>query len=201
MDLGIQYGFYVFDVTGVGKIQDVFDVQQVLAGHARFLGIVRTAGTPVLFGFIDSLFIFLYQHDIGMILGNPDQGAVRSMEQLHDDIEDQSIVHSFHLHGHLFQEFLHLCFLLRCHVCNYFQLFFRFASNDPGRSRRFDAVQAVRIGHHHALHVLDDIPADADFHPVRQGSQDFPGPGRGVGNRNGLGTSHGRHQFFLLESG
>lgn len=43
--------------------------------------------------------------------------------------------------------------------------------HDTRRGRRLQSPQPAGIGHHHALYVFDDVPADADVHLLGGGAQ------------------------------
>ena len=60
---------------------------------------------------------------------------------------------------------------------------------------------ASGVGHHHAFHVLDDIAADGQIHPLRQAPQGLPGQGAGVGHGDGLGTAQGGFQLVVEDTG
>ena len=113
------------------------------------------------------------------------------------DVEKKPALCILHLHIGLLQKIMDVLPSRFIHAGNDLQHLVRITGHDSRGSRSPDAFKMPGVGHHHALDVLDDVVAGLDDHPVRLLPQYFPCLGRGIGNGNGLGTTHGRDQFLF----
>ena len=102
-----------------------------------------------------------------------------------------------HLNGAALQEGADLSHLLRGHLGDDLQLTLRLSHRRACGRGGLDPPEPAGIGHHHALDVFQDVPADIDLHPHRHTAQQFPGHRRGIGHRDRLCTPHGGQQLFL----
>ena len=134
-----------------------------------------------------------------MVLGDADPDAVGAGVHRQDDIKDNAVVHRLDVHGHLRQKRAQPGFLLAGHGRDDLEGLVGLASYDAGGGRRFDALQAVGVGHHHTFDVFDDVAADPDLHPVGHGIQHLTRLGGGIGNGDGLGAAHGGDQLFFQD--
>ena len=64
-------------------------------------------------------------------------------------------------------------------------------ANGTKRSRGLNAALVARVGHRHALYVLDYIAAARDLEVLRHGTQCVTGEGSNVGHGDGLGAAQG----------
>ena len=115
----------------------------------------------------------------------------------HDDIEDDPVVNSLHGDGDGCQKRPHGLLLFSADLGDHLQLPFRPARHNARHGGGLNALHTAGVGDDDALHIFDDVVADADLDPVRLLAQHLPGPGGGVGDGDGLGAAHRGDQFFL----
>ena len=132
-----------------------------------------------------------------MIVADAHHSPFLTAVQGHQNVKDDTVIHSFHGNRHGLQKIAHLLLLLAGDLCNDFQSFLCFAGHDTGYRRGFDALHAVGIGNDNTFYVFNNIVADADGDPIRSCAQNFPGLGSGVGNGDGFGAAHGGDQLFF----
>ena len=190
LDLPIQNVLHVGDVHGFREVQDV---PQIQAGAVGKTGLALALHRRIQ----EHLAVALDVDDIRVIVDDPDAGTVLPVENSDHDLKGQTVVDVLHGNGGALQIGAHLGDLLRGHVRDDLQLPGCVAAHDSGYRRRGNALHVVGIGNNHAFHVLDDAAAGTDGHPIGHLAQNLPGLRRAVGQGDGLGAAHGRHQLLL----
>ena len=75
------------------------------------------------------------------------------------------------------------------------------ARHDTRGHGGFNAVHAVGGGDDHGFDVLDDVAAELHLQRLGIGPQGVAEDGGGVGDGDGLGAAHGRHQLLAEDGG
>ena len=70
------------------------------------------------------------------------------------------------------------------------------ASHQTGCDGGGDALQSAGVGYNDAFDVFDQVSADLDGDGIGETAQLAAGHRRTIGQSNGLGAAHGRHQLL-----
>ena len=193
LNLPIQNVLHVGDVHGFRKVQDV---PQIQAGAVGKTGLALALHRRIQ----KHLAVALDVDDIRVIVDDPDAGTVLPMENSNHDLKSQTVVDVLHGNGGALQIGAHLGDFLRGYVRDDLQLPGCVAAHDSGYRRRGNPLHVIGIGNNDAFHVLDDAAAGTDGHPIGHLAQNLPGLRRAVGQGDGLGAAHGRHQLLLQDA-
>ena len=109
--------------------------------------------------------------DVGVVAGDLRPGGVPAAGEKHFYIEDVAVVRLLYGAVQFLQTGGDLLDLRRGHPGEHLQLSLRSACGNARRRRGADAPQPAGIGHHYALHVLDDIGAGPDPGLLRPDAQ------------------------------
>ena len=110
LNLGIQHRADVCRITGVGKVENIRDCQQVPVGQAVLCGIIAAAGR---FAFCrgivqQNVTVFLDKHNVCVIPANAHHRRIRAVIQCHDNIKDKAVVDGLHRNRDFFHKTAHI---------------------------------------------------------------------------------------------
>ena len=112
INLALQHLSYILDVHSPGKIQNVLHIQKAPVRKP----VLRFSGYRLLF---QNLSVFLYQNNIGMVIGDPHSGIGNALIKGNHNIKGDPIVNMLYCNGNLLHKFLHLRSLLAAYTGNY----------------------------------------------------------------------------------
>ena len=143
----------------------------------------------------------LQQDHMGVVPGNAAAGGMPGPLEGDVDVENEAGTGAADGKAGLLQVGGDPPALFRGDVGDDLQLPVRLPGDDARRRRGLQSPQSAGVGDHHALHVFDDVPADADGH-LLGGAAQFPGgPGGGVGHGDRLGAAQGGDQLLVEDGG
>ena len=189
-NLPLEDAAHVVYMHGVRELDDILHVQEAAVGGV----LVHLLDEGQVY---EHLAVALEAYDVRVVAGYLAEGAVGAGFHRDLDVEDPLTLAVADGDGHGGEIGVELLNLLRAERGEHLQLGPGVAGDYAGRGRGLDAPAALRIGHDHALDVLDYAGARAHVHALRPRAEGLGGPGRAVGHGDGLRAAHGGDELLL----
>ena len=156
--------------------------------------------------------------DVGVVVGNLDDRGMAPGRGSHLDVEVGHTLDKRHIAvAGVSEEIGHARTVFIVNALEHLERALGVAAHGTQHGRRLNTVHAARVGHGHALDVLDDIARTGNIHMLGLAAKRLARQRRCIGNGNGLGAAEradklavqdiaksgiangiGRHRYLLL---
>ena len=174
-------------------------VQRHRAGGFDEFGDVPTLDGVLFFGavplFPDNLAVLFNAGHVRVRRADDGRNAVAVQMPRHADEENVGFVRLTHFDGRRLDEFADAIAFFRRNRGEHFKSRFGLRGHEPGDGRGFKSRQTARVRNDHALDVLHDVAGDVKLDALGIAPETLRADGRGVGERDGLGTAHRGQEF------
>ena len=225
-DRAIQLNLTLNGSAGVLNVAVLDKVNDGLNRHGRVGLIRRTLGHHAL-GAGGTLPRRLAAHrntvermarDIGVVIGNLDDRGMAPGRRSHLDVEVGHALDKRHIAVvGVGEELDHACTVFIVNALEHLERALGVAAHGTQHGRGLNTVHTTRVGHGHALDVLDDVARAGNIHMIGFATERLARQRRCIGNGNGLGAAEctdklavqniakrgitdgiGRHRYLLL---
>ena len=210
----------VLNVTVLDKVDDRLNAHRGVGVICRALGhhALRAGGTLPrrLTAYRDT--VERVACDVGVVVGNLDDRGMASGRGSHLDVEVGHTLDKRHIAvAGVGEELGHASTVFIVNALEHLERALSVSAHGTQRSRGFDAMHSARVGHGHALDVLDDVARAGNVHMIGFATERLARQRRCIGNGNGLGAAErtdklavqniakrgitkgiGRHRYLLL---
>ena len=156
--------------------------------------------------------------DIGVVVGNLDDRGMAPGRRSHLDVEVGHTFDKRHIAvAGVGEELGHASTIFVVNALEHLESALSVAAHGTQHGRGFNTVHTARVGHGHALNVLDDVARAGNVHMIGFATERLARQRRCIGNGNGLGAAEcadklavqniakrgiakgiGRHRYLLL---
>ncbi|CDA36370.1 unknown [Collinsella sp. CAG:166] len=220
LNLALNGSAGVLNVTVLDKVDDGLD------RHGRVGAICRALGHDALgAGGTLPRRLAAYRNtvecmarDIGVVVGNLDDRGMASGCSSHLDVEVRHTLDKRHIAVvRISKQLGHAGAIRVIDTLEHLERALGVAAHGAQHGRRFNTVHTARVGHGHALNVLDDVARAGDIHMIGFATERLARQRRCIGNGNRLGAAErtdelavqniakrgitkgiGRHRYLLL---
>ena len=225
-DRAIQHNLTLNGSAGVLNVAALDKIDDGLNRHGRVSAICGTLGHDAL-GAGGTLPRRLATHrntvermarDVGVVVGNLDDRGMAPGRGSHLDVEVGHTLDKRHIAvAGIGEELGHTSTVFIVNALEHLERALGVAAHGTQHGRRFNTVHTARVGHSHALNVLDDVARAGNIHMIGFATERLARQRRCIGNGNGLGASErtdklavqniakrgitkgiGRHRYLLL---
>ena len=210
----------VLNVTVLDKVDDRLNAHRGVGVIRRALGhhALRAGGTLPrrLTAYRDT--VERMACDVGVVVGNLDDRGMASGRGSHLDVEVGHTLDKRHIAvAGVGEELGHASTVFIVNALEHLERALSVSAHGTQHSRGFDAMHSARVGHGHALDVLDDVARAGNVHMIGFATERLARQRRCIGNGNGLGAAErtdklavqniakrgitkgiGRHRYLLL---
>lgn len=128
--------------------------------------------------------------NISVVVGNLDDRGMAPGCSSHLDVEVGHALDKRHIAvAGIGEELGHACTVFVVNALEHLESALGVAAHGTQHGRRLNTVHAARVGHGHALNVLDDIARAGNIHMIRFATERLARQRRRIGNSNGLGAA------------
>ena len=136
--------------------------------------------------------------DISVVIGNLDDRGMAPGRRSHLDVEVGHTLDKRHIAvAGVGEELGHASAVFIVNALEHLERALSVAAHGTQHGRRFNTVHAARVGHGHALDVLDDIARAGNIHMIGFATERLTRQRRCIGNGNGLGTAERADKFAV----
>ena len=220
LNLALNGSAGVLNVTVLDKVDDGLD------RHGRVGAIYRALGHDALgAGGTLPRRLAAYRNtvermarDVGVVVGNLDDCGMASGRGSHLDVEVGHTLDKRHIAvAGVGEKLGHASTVFIVNALEHLERALGVTAHGTQYGRRFNTVHTARVGHGHALNVLDDIARAGNLHMIGFATECLARQRRCIGNGNGLGAAEcadklavqdiaksgitdgiGRHRYLLL---
>ena len=156
--------------------------------------------------------------DIGVVVGNLDDRGMAPGRRSHLDVEVGHTLDKRHIAvAGVGEELGHASTIFVVNALEHLESALSVAAHGTQHGRGLNTVHTARVGHGHALNVLDDVARACNIHMIGFATERLARQRRCIGNGNGLGAAEctdklavqniakrgitdgiGRHRYLLL---
>ena len=156
--------------------------------------------------------------DISVVIGNLDDRGMAPGRRSHLDVEVGHTLDKRHIAvAGVGEELGHASAVFIVNALEHLECALSVAAHGTQHGRGLNTVHTARVGHGHALDVLDDVARAGNIHMLGLATERLARQRRCIGNGNGLGTAEradklavqniaergitkgiGRHRYLLL---
>ena len=136
--------------------------------------------------------------NIGVVVGNLNNRGMSPGRGGHLDIQVRHALGKRHIAvAGIHQKLAHASAVLIVNALEHFERTFCIAAHGAQHRGRLNAMHAARIGHGHALHVLDNVARTGNVHMLGFATERLTRECRRIGNGNGLGAAERADKFAV----
>ena len=136
--------------------------------------------------------------DISVVIGNLDDRGMAPGRRSHLDVEVGHTFDKRHIAvAGVGEELGHASAVFIVNALEHLERALSVAAHGTQHGRRFNTVHAARVGHGHALNVLDDVARAGNIHMIGFATERLTRQRRCIGNGNGLGAAERADKFAV----
>ena len=136
--------------------------------------------------------------DIGVVVGNLDDRGMAPSRRSHLDVEVGHTLDKRHIAvAGVGEELGHASTIFVVNALEHLESALSVAAHGTQHGRGFNTVHTARVGHGHALNVLDDVARACNIHMIGFATERLTRQRRCIGNGNGLGTAERADKFTV----
>ena len=186
--LTVEHIAYVLKAHGLRKIEDIAHVENAAVSLAA-LAVIRVL-------FKQHLAVFLYEHDICVIIADAKAYAVRAAVHVQVDIQKLSAVGFNNGHLAFVHELCYLRYFLGLYIGQHLKLPVRVADDGSGSYSRSNALEPARVRNDDAFYVFNYVSAYDDIDLIGHFSERLTRPCCRIGHCDRLRAAHCRQELF-----